>query len=220
MTEISLEASIDDIVIGKKKKGSYVPVKLVTNRGDVKCRYYHCAGSKKAVIFVGGKNGGFESPAGNLYSELSRTLNLHNISSLHVKLRYPNDLVESVMDVMIAITFLERFGIEEIGLVGYSIGGAVAIQAAASTPDSVRTVVTLATQAYGTEVASSLDHTSLLLIHGLNDEIMPVYSSTYVHDIAQGEKQLLLYKGATHKLLEVSKPVKKEIQNWLLTHLR
>jgi pimeloyl-ACP methyl ester carboxylesterase len=220
MTEISLEASIDDIVVSKQTKGGYFPVTLMSSRGDVKCRYYHSAGEKKAVIFVGGVGGGFNSPAGNLYPQLCHTLNLHNISSLRIKFRYPSDLVESVVDVMIGITFLERFGIEEICLVGHSLGGAVVIQAGAAAPETVSTIVTLATQAHGAEVASILEDTSLLLIHGSDDKVMPVYSSTYIHDITPGEKQLLLYKGATHGLDEVSQNVRKEIKDWLLDHLK
>lgn len=220
MTEISLETSIDDITVKKQTKAGYLPITLTTPRGDVMCRYYHTAGVKRAVIFVGGNKGGFESPANNVYPKLCRELQKNNISALRVKFRYPTDLVESVLDVVVGITFLERFGIEEIALVGYSFGGAVVIQAAAAAPETVTTVVTLATQAYGAEAATYLEDISLLLIHGANDEILPPHSSTYVHDIAPGKKQLIVYKGATHNLHEVAMPVRKQIHSWLLEHFR
>lgn len=220
MKEVFIEASIDDIRVKKLTKSGYFPITLATDRGDVKCRYYHSVGEKKAVIFVGGTDGGFDTPANNLYPKLCKTLKHHNISSLRIKYRYPSELAESVLDVMVAITFLERFGIEEIGLVGHSLGGAVVLQAAASAPGTVSTVVTLATQAHGAEVASLLENVSLLFIHGESDEILPAYGSTYIHDISQGEKQLMLYKNATHTLTEVAVPVQQQIQSWLLTHLK
>lgn len=220
MSEISLETAIDDIKVGKQTRSGYIPLILTTTRGDVRCRYYHRTGEKKAVIFVGGINGGFDSPAGNLYPKLCKMLEVHAISSLRIEFRYPDDLIESVLDAMVGITFLERFGIEEIALVGHSFGGAVVIQAAAAAPETVSTVVTLATQAYGAEAASFLEGISLLLIHGSNDEILPPYCSTYIHALAPGKKQLKFYKGATHTLLEVAKPVTKDVHDWLIDQLR
>jgi fermentation-respiration switch protein FrsA (DUF1100 family) len=220
MTEISLETSIDDISVKKQTKAGYIPVTLATPRGNVVCRYYHTAGVRKAVIFIGDNKGGFDSPASNLYPKLCKELQKNSVSALRIKFRYPTDLVESVLDAVVGITFLERFGIEEIALVGHAFGGAVVIQAAAAAPETVTTVVTLATQAYGAEAATYLENISLLLIHGANDEILPPHTSTYVHDMAPGKKQLHVYEGATHGLHEVARPIRKEIHAWLLAHFR
>ncbi len=215
MTEISIETSIDDIVVKKQTKAGYIPLSLATSRGSISCRYYHTSGVRRAVVFVGDKTGGFDSPAKNLYAKLSKELQKNNISALRIKFRFPEDLVESVLDVVVGITFLERFGIEEIALVGHAFGGAVVIQAAAAAPETVNTVITLATQAYGAEAATFLENISLLLIHGANDEILSPHSSTYVHDIAPGKKQLIVYQGATHSLQEVAQPIQKQIRKWL-----
>lgn len=219
MNEIFLETSIDDIQVGKQTKAGYLPLSLTTSRGTVSCRYYHKQGEKQAVIFVGAV-GGFDSPANNMYGKLCTSLGRRNISSLRVKFRYPKDLVESALDVIVAITFLERFGIEEIALVGHSFGGAVVIQAAAAAPETVKTVVTLATQAIGTEAVTYLEEIPLLLIHGSNDEVLSSHASTYVHDMAPGEKLLRVYQGATHGLREVARPVQEEVLAWLLHHMR
>lgn len=215
---ISLEMTIDDISVGSKSN-TYVPITLGTNRGEVHCRYYHTPGEKRAVIFVGGVGGGFDSPARNLYTKLSHALTLHKISSLRLAYRHPDDLLESALDVLAGITFLERFGIDSIALVGHSFGSAVVIQAAAAAPETITTVVTLAAQAYGAEVVRDLRDTPLLLIHGTADEILSSTSSTYIHDIADTEKELLLIDGARHNLDEASKEVYGAVQDWLIEHV-
>jgi pimeloyl-ACP methyl ester carboxylesterase len=67
------------------------------------------------------------------------------INSLRVRFLYPTNLYESVLDVIEGIHLLEQQGIESVGLVGHSFGGAVVIQAGTASSDRVRTVVTLST---------------------------------------------------------------------------
>lgn len=56
---------IDDVeVCGQITKNGYTPIKikLLTSRQDsVDCRYYHAEGAKKAVIWVGGIGGGWDT---------------------------------------------------------------------------------------------------------------------------------------------------------------
>ncbi len=130
----------------------YTPIRLVTRRGGgVDCRYYHIAGALKAIIWVGGVGGGWDTPARGLYPNLCQKLIKKEINSLRVRFRYPTDLYESILDVIESIHFLEQQGIESVGLVGHSFGGAVVIQDGTASSDTVRTVVTLSTQSYGTE---------------------------------------------------------------------
>lgn len=220
MDNYAFEMVINDISVRQMQKEGYVPLTLSTNRGDVQCRYYHSPGEKKAVIFVGGTSGGFDTPAKNLYPKLCRSLREYNISCLRLQYRMPEDLVESALDILAGITFLERFGIEDIGLVGHSFGGAAVIQAAAAAPETVSTVVTISTQAYGAEAVSELTDASILLLHGEKDEVLSPHASTYIHDIAPSEKRLVLYEKAKHNLDEVAKSVHKEIQTWLTTELK
>jgi pimeloyl-ACP methyl ester carboxylesterase len=111
---------------------------------------------------------------------------------------------------------LEGRGIERIGLVGHSFGGAVVIEAAARTPQ-VATVVALATQAYGTERADQLSPRPLLLIHGVEDEILPAGSSRIVYERARAPKRIHLIEGARHVLDEAADEVHREVVGWL-TH--
>lgn len=211
---------IDDIRVNGVVPDGFVSLILGTNRGDVTCQYYHTPGEKKAVIFVGSNIGGFDSPGNNLYPKLCESLQEQNISSLRIQYRFPEDLVEGALDVLAGITFLERFGIKDIGLIGHGFGGAVVLQAAAAATDIVRTVTTLATQVEGTDSVSLLQDVSVLLIHGTDDSILPIYSSEYVHDIVPGRKQLLLVDGADHNFDHAAWNIHNIVETWMIENLR
>jgi esterase/lipase len=185
----------------------YTPIRLVTRGGGVDCRYYYIAGASKAVIWVGGVGGGWDTPARGLYPHLCQKLIKKEINSLRVCFRYPTDLYESVLD-------------ESVGLVGHSFGGAVVIQAGTASSDTVRTVVTLSTQSYGAEGVSRLKQgSSILLIHGTDDKVLPPYCSSYVYNLANDPKEIIFYKGATHGLDEPGEQVHQMVYDWLVKHL-
>ncbi|HKG89264.1 MAG TPA: hypothetical protein VKA95_13135 [Nitrososphaeraceae archaeon] len=205
----------------------YTPIRLVTSRGGgggVDCRYYHTAGASNAVIWVGGVGGGWDTPARELYPYLCQKLIRKDINSLRVRFRYPTDLYQCILDVIEGIHFLEQQGVESVGLVGHSFGGAVVIQAAttaASSSDTVRTVVTLSTQSYGAEGISGLKQgSSILLIHGTDDKVLPPYCSSYVYSLAYDPKEIIFYRGATHGLDEAAEQVHQMVHDWLVKHLK
>lgn len=216
----ALQMVINDIRVNGITPSGYVELILGTNRGDVACQYYHTPGEKKAVIFVGSILGGFDSPGQALYPELCESLQDKNISALRVQYRFPSELVESTLDVLAGITFLERFGIKDIGLIGHSFGGAVVIQAAAAAQDIVRTVATLAAQPDGADAVTFFQNTSLLLIHGTDDDIHPLYSSEYIHDLASVDKQLLLLEGTGHNFDNAGRELHDVMQAWIVEKLR
>jgi pimeloyl-ACP methyl ester carboxylesterase len=221
---------VDYVNLGQKTDDGYTIIRLVTSSGSgggggVDCRYYHTAGASKAVIWVGGVGGGWDTPARGLYPLLSQKLIRKEINSLRVRFRYPTDLYESVLDVIEGIHFLEQQGIKSVGLVGHSFGGAVVIQAAAaaeasSSSDSVWTIVTLSTQSYGTEGVSRLKKgSSILLIHGTDDKVLPPYCSSNVYNLANDPKEIIFYKGATHGLDEAAEEVHQKVHDWLVKYL-
>ena len=217
---------VDYVNLGQTTNEDYTPIKLVTNRGGsggsggLDCRYYHTAGASKAVIWVGGVGGGWDTPARGLYPLLSQKLMRKEIDSLRVRLRCPTDLYESVLDVIEGIHFLEQQGIKSVGLVGHSFGGAVVIQAAATaSSDTVRTVVTLSTQSYGAGVSRLKKGSSILLIHGTDDKVLPPYCSSNVYNLANDPKEIIFYKGATHGLDEVAEEVHQKVHDWLVKYL-
>jgi fermentation-respiration switch protein FrsA (DUF1100 family) len=85
----------------------------------------------------------------------------------------------------------------------------------------VRTVVTLATQSYGTDVVSRLaPRCSILLIHGTADRTLPPSASEFVYRHAGEPKRIILYEGADHALNQVATEVEAVVRNWLREQLR
>lgn len=198
----------------------YQPVQIGTERGRIDCHYYEVRGATKGVVMVGGVGGGFDTPAKGLYPRLCEYLKEPGICSLRVKFRFPTDMAEATFDTVAGMNFLKSRGIRSIGLIGHSFGGAVIIRAAANDP-AVRTVVTLSTQSYGIDpVVRFKNGTSILLIHGKEDKVLPFRSSVYTYHLAYEPKKLVLYEGAGHVLDEVADEVYEEVKNWILANLK
>lgn len=204
--------------IGPEAEGFH-PVQLTTRRGTIHCRYYPVADAAVGAIWVGGVGGGWDTPAQGLYPQLCQELQSQAIASLRVCYRYPTEIQEAVFDVLAGLAFLEDQGISSVALIGHSFGGAVVIQAAAQA-EAVQTVVTLATQSFGTDLVLELaTRCSLLLIHGTADPVLPPACSEYVYQTALEPKRLMLYPDATHGLDEVATEVHEVVRDWLVEHL-
>lgn len=220
-TEFGDEVLKADILGTKKVPGDeFESVIIDTSRGKVECRYYATKSTDKAVIMVGGIGGGFDTPANGLYPRLCNELPGSGISSLRVRFRYPTDLAEAVMDVLVGIEFLKEEGITGFGLIGHSFGGAVAIQAAHN-ENAVKTIVTLSTQSSGISPISNLaERVSVLLVHGDEDKTLPSGISVYAYSLAHEPKKLSIYEGAGHSLDEVSDQVYIEVKKWIENYLK
>lgn len=217
--DAAFDLLIHDVEVGPVQEG-YQPVRLVTGRGNVECRYYAVPGAHRAAIWVGGVGGDWDTPARDLYPRLARELTNEGIASLRVRYRHPTRLPDSVFDVAAGIDYLQHEGVDAMALVGHSLGGAVVIQAAIIF-DVVRTVVTLATQSYGaTEVYQLAPRCSILLLHGTADTVIPAASSEYIYQLAGEPKRLILYDGAGHNLDEVAEDVHRVVRNWIVEQLR
>jgi alpha-beta hydrolase superfamily lysophospholipase len=199
--------------------GGYEAVTMQTSRGDVTCRYYSAPDARRGAIWVGGVGGGFDTPARGLYPQLCSELAAAGIASLRVRYRDPLNLSEAVLDVLAGVGYLAGEGIAELALIGHSFGGAVVIQAGTAS-DSVRSVVTLATQAYGADVASELpEECALLLIHGADDTVLPPASSEFICTLAHEPKRLVILEHAGHLLDEAAEAVYREVRGELLMRL-
>jgi len=204
----------------------FVPVELMTDQGQVSCRYYPSPGARHAVIMVGGTGGGFDSPARDLYPHLARDLVEEGMASLRIRFRDSRNLEMSIADVIAGIRYLRGKGIGNLALMGHSFGGAVAIGAAAEDltgengTDSVRTVITLASQSHGAvEPAEHLGpDCSLLLIHGMDDSVLPAACSERIYDHARHPKEIVVYE-ADHCLDEVAGSVTELTRAWLCRNL-
>jgi pimeloyl-ACP methyl ester carboxylesterase len=200
---------------GSAQPGSFI---LQTRSGPVEMRYGHAPG-ERAVAFVGGAGGGFDSPARDLYGRLAAALPGEGIASLRLRFRRPTDLEASVADLSAGVAELERRGKTRIGLIGHSFGGAVVIHAAAAAR-SVRAVIALATQSYGAQPVQTLGpRCSVLLIHGTADRVLPPEVSRTVYEMAAEPKRLVLIDGAGHGLQEASEEVEQLVRAWLAIYL-
>lgn len=194
-------------------------ISLLTSRGAIACRYYAAAQSRAAVLWLCGAIGGFHSPALGLYPDLAKEFVHRGMASLQIQYRHPSELDECTLDALAGITFLQAEGIGPLAVVGHSFGGAVAI-VAASLSRAVRTVVALATQSYGADVVRDLKgRCSILLMHGLADEILPPRCSEWVHAIAAEPKKIVLLPQARHGLDEAAEEVHRELRQWIPSHL-
>lgn len=216
--QTSFEMRLDAFEVGTEREG-YRPVRARTSRGDLHFRWYPAVGATRAVVWIGGVGGGWDTPASDLYPTLARELAGQGISSLRVRFRHPGRLEECVLDVLAGIGFLANEGIERMGVVGHSFGGAVAIQVGVQS-DRVRTVATLATQSYGAECVDRLPPaTSLLLMHGRDDPVLPTFCSEHLAELAHDPKRLVIFEEAGHCLEEVAPEVRTTVRNWLTAEL-
>lgn len=207
-----------DATMGIADAEGFRTTSLKTDRGPLEARYYPVPDGELAVLWVGGVGGGFDTPARGLYPRLAADLTADGIASLRLRFRDPRDLKQAVYDVLCGLSFLGRQGIHHVALVGHSFGGAVVIQAAASNRGAVCTVVTLATQGYGTDPVTDLT-CPILLVHGEADEILSPSCSIHVHRKARAPKKLVLVPGTGHAMEETSEAVCREVRDWLTANL-
>lgn len=170
---------------------------------------------------VTGITGGFDSPADSLYPRLSVDLKNRDISVLRIKFRNPVNLAESILDTLLGIKFLKAENVEIFGLIGHSLGGAVIVQAAFN-EKNVKTIVMLSTQGRGVDPISILPKdTSVFLIHGEEDQIIPLDISVFTYDLAHEPKRIEVYDAkAGHELETVADDVYVEIRDWILKYLK
>jgi alpha/beta superfamily hydrolase len=206
----------------KARKWEVFPHRNVTIEGErrsTECRYYPSERPRGGVIWVGGVSGGWGSPARNLYERLSEELVAQEVSSLRVKFREPGNFSECLFDVLAGVEFLESEGIQRAALVGHSFGGAVVIQAALLA-DSIKAVIALATQSYGTEAVEKFrEDCALFLVHGEKDSILPSISSKRVYLHAHAPKKLQIHKETGHQLEESADRVRRDVRDWILNYL-
>lgn len=185
--------------------------------GGIQARFYPAESRVRGVILVGGVGGGFDSPAMGLYDKLAADLPAEGLSVLRICYRNPIHLEGSTIDVRAGIAFLREQGLSRIALVGHSFGGAVVIRAAVEEP-SVETVITLATQGFGTEAVDQFEK-PLLLLHGMDDQILPPFCSEHVFARAGPRAELRRFDAANHGLDEVAEDVREQVMRWLVEKL-
>jgi pimeloyl-ACP methyl ester carboxylesterase len=181
-------------------------IELYSTDGLVTFLWHGNAECDRVVLCAGGAMGGLLGPGDSFFHELGIILSSeHNIGTIRVGWKRPNDLQSCIDDLVAAALFAEQNGTERIVTVGHSFGGAVAIGAAidpSPIAESVKGVVTLATQSAGCENAALLNGRPLLLVHGDSDTILPHWSSEVVNELAGSHGRIEILEGAGHLLRE------------------
>lgn len=219
-----LDIDIHDIRI-HPVEDEYVPVTIVTDRGEVQVRYYPVPRAEQAVVCVGGD---WDSPgAGQLYPRLCRDMQAAGIAALRVCCRrpafqptfLPAFQEDAVLDVLAGLHILAGEGMRRFAIVGHSHIAPVAALAATRAPGA-RGLVTIGSQAHGLEAVGNLPAgCASLFIHGAADGVLPPSCSRYGYDLAPAPRLLRLFEDAGHDLDEVADALHLEVRRWLLTTL-
>ncbi len=194
---------------------------LHTTRGDIHTIVHSNPDSdyrtNKAIVFVWGARGGFDGPAGGIYGRLAEELK-YEVTSIRIDYRLPNVIAECVLDTMAALSFLSATGHADVALVGHSFGGAVVIAAAPFSP-MVKAVAALSSQTYGASNAGAVSPRPLLLAHGGADTRLPPSCSEQIYEWANEPKEIVIYPGAEHGLVECEDELHDMLRRWLVDKL-
>ncbi len=193
--------------------GGVQEVLLLTDSGNIDCRFHPTPTGDAAALFVFGAGGGLGGPAGGLYIRLATYLANYTVASLRLDYRHPGRLDDCVLDVLAGVGYLEQRGRKRIALAGHSFGGAVVIRAGAVS-DAVVGVAALSSQGHGTESVADLSPRPLLLVHGDHDEVLPVSTSREIYSRAKDPRQLLIYD-CGHGLDDCGDEVERDLLEWL-----
>ncbi len=189
-------------------------LKFHTNRGEFRGIVHRAEGSEHAVIWVCGARGGFGGPGPGTYARLSELLTGQGITSLRLDYRFPNDLLECVLDLLSGVEYLKESGHGPVVVVGHSFGGAVVIAAGAAS-SHVKGVVSLSPQTYGAGMAGQLAPRKLLVAHGKADTRLPFSCALQIYEWAKEPKELALFEGAEHRLEECRDELEALLSAWI-----
>jgi dienelactone hydrolase len=202
--------AVQDVPVGDNHRH----LELFTRGGLLTVLWHGPPDADAALIACGGAMGGLLGPANGLYQFLGDELGKLGIATLRVSYRRPNDLDRCIEDAGAACEMAVAEGARQLVIMGHSFGGAVAIGCAAHIGDLAPGVVTLSTQSAGCEIAPAIADRELLLIHGGRDELLPVWSSEVVREIA-GTGELIVYPTAGHLLTECAAELRALLPGWV-----
>ena len=189
-------------------------IKFLTNRGELKGIIHRAENSTQAVVWVCGARGGFGGPGPGTYARLSERMTGQGITSLRLDYRFPNDLMECVLDLLVGVGYLKENGFGPVVVVGHSFGGAVVI-AAGATSDHIKGVVSLSPQTYGAGMAGQLAPRKLLVAHGKADTRLPFSCALQIYEWAKEPKEVVLFEGAEHRLEECRDELETLLSAWI-----
>jgi len=189
-------------------------VEIYTLDGLLTLLWHGPESAEHVVLMCGGAMGGLLGPARGLYHDLGVALAANGIGSIRVGYRQPNHLENCTLDVGAAADVANRGGAKRFVVIGHSFGGAVAVNAGAALRRVTSGVITLSTQSAGCETAAALGDVPLLLLHGGEDELLPVEASEAVRTLA-GHGEVVVLPGTGHLLLGVEEALRRRLLDWI-----
>lgn len=201
----------------ESNESGWLEIDLDTTRGLITLLMAAYEGGTGVAIFLAGAGGGDRGPANEIFVRLGNDLAANGVSAIRVKYREPGEFEECVADAMAALSFLKAVGAERVVLVGYSFGGAVAVQAGELSPLTTA-VCSMSTQRYGTFGVEDLGK-PLLLLHGSRDDVLDKAASEDVYERAREPKEIIILQGAGHGLQESEEDVFKLVKRFVTEHV-
>lgn len=116
----------------------------------------------------------------------------------------------------------EQYDSSRFVVVGWSFGGSPCFTVAASDPDRVCGVATIASQTSSTEGVSSLSPRPLLLLHGEDDRVLaPSCSKSLFNQYGtEGQREMRLFPGDDHGLSRHAPEAEKKLFEFAARCLR
>lgn len=152
------------------------------------------------------------------YNVLSIDMRGHGFSDYDWRSFDSDDFNKAVLDVEAGISFLEDNGVDDIAVIGSSIGANIALKHASQNPEIKSLILLSPSLNYrGVKTASNMEKYSnpVLIIVGKED-IQSYEGSKKLHNISSGKKDLIITNSSTHgTLLLQNEEVKLSILRWL-----
>lgn len=193
-------------------------VRLVSGGDSVRVAYHPVPGAKRAILWLSGADGGLDGPFDGFYAQLAKRFQAKGYASVRLDYTTPADLDASVRDALLVLRFLAQEGICNVGVVGFSFGGAVAIETAALRPQ-VQAVVTIASQSLGTDNVGQIAPRPLLVIYPVDDEVVPGWASEDIYERAGEPKEVVRLLARDHYLADSAADVQGLVLSWLPSRL-
>jgi len=203
-----------EAVTTSQESDSVKNIQLNKTKATIRGRIHEADGDR-AVLYVFGAGGGLGGPAGGIYERLAAEFQPRGVTSLQLDYRRPGYFGDCVEDVLAGVEYLSSLGKYSIVLVGHSFGGAVVISSGIVS-DDVTAVAALSSQTVGAENVAELSPKPILLIHGIEDEVLPYSCTMFLYREAVEPKEMILYDGCLHGLDQCRDELDKAMTSWLI----
>jgi len=102
-------------------------VTFLTTRRNLNARAHYIDASSRAAILLDDDT--FDMHADAEFGQIVRDLGMQGIASVRLDYRFPGDRAQCAIDALLACQYLDDEGINDVMLVGWSFGAAVALAA-------------------------------------------------------------------------------------------